>query len=142
MTRLPIAATLARREASHEDETSCRRRSSRPLVLALPLASPVEGQGVGGLIRRKAAEAAKGKKAEPTRNDSKADGPITLTAECEISEASISRFERGLETELRLRSEFEVIFSGLRTQEQVVACRQKEAIGPAVQSMHVAGHYP
>ena len=113
-------------------------RLAVPFLLALvvlPTFSRVEAQGLGGMIKKKAGEVAKGKgsKAEPAKKED--DGPIKSTLGCDVTPDAVSRFERGLKAERQQVSDFESMFSGLRSHEQVIKCRQDEAISPTVQQI-------
>src|SRR5688500_6003015 len=102
------------------------------LTLALlPSTNRVEGQGIGGLVKKKAAEAVKGKdsKNDKAKTDAKDDGPTTSTFPCTVTPDVVSRFLDGLKLENARRANFESMFAGLKSHEQVVACRQQEVMG-------------
>lgn len=115
------------------------------LLVTLLASTPdrVESQGLGGLIKKKAADAAKGKdsKKDQAKNDKKDDGPITSRmGDCgPLTREKVSDFLRGLQAEQTQRSDFDEMFSGLRTQEQVIACRNKEVMGPEIQKIMMQG---
>jgi len=114
-------------------------------LLALPMSSLVEAQGIGGLIKKKAADAAKGKKAEPAKNDAKDpkdEGPIKSTFDCEVNAGAMKRFEEGLQKEAKQASDFETLVKGLATPDQSRACRQKEVMEPAIQKILSQGIGP
>jgi hypothetical protein len=108
-----------------------------PILLALvvPMIGRVEAQGIGGMIKKKAGEITKGKGSKVEAAKKEDDGPIKSTLGCEVTPDAVTRFERGLQTERKHMSDFESMFSGLRSQQQVVQCRQHEAISRTVQQI-------
>lgn len=104
-------------------------------LAALPAATRLEGQGLGGLIKKKAAEAAKGKdnKADQGRTLAKDEGPITSQFEKEcgpLTPDALDRFMNGLETEAAARDAFDRKIAGARPDDEVSACRGQESMSP------------
>ena len=112
-----------------------------PAVLALMFVAltttphRVGSQGLGGLIKKKAAEAARGKdaKSDQGKTVAKDDGPIKSQFEKEcgpLTPDALDRFLKGLQAELAQRREWERKRATTKPDEEVQACRGKEASGP------------
>jgi hypothetical protein len=104
-------------------------------LIALLPGRLVEAQGIGGLIKKKAAEAAKGKdgKSDQGKTVAKDDGPITsqFGKECgPVTPESIDKFLKGLQTEAAGREAYDKKLAGAKPNEEVNACRGKETISP------------
>jgi hypothetical protein len=105
------------------------------LVALVVVPDRVQSQGLGGLIKKKAIEAVKGK--EPKKDEgqtvAKDNGPITSQFEKEcgpLTADAVDRFLKGMEAELAQRVEFDRKRSAAKPDEEVRACEQKEAMGP------------
>lgn len=115
------------------------------LLVTLAAVSParsVESQGVGGLIKKKAAEAVKGKDAnkEPPKDDKKDEGLQSQLGECgPLTPEKVSDFVRGLKTEQNYLDDFDKMLRGLKTHEQIIACRQQEAMSGTIQKIMSQG---
>lgn len=116
------------------------------LVAAITLSAsayPLEAQGIGGLIKKKAAEAVKpkdAKKAADTKDAEKPkDDPNTSNWEKEgcgpITPDRLNDLLRGLETERTQRAEFGKMFSSARTSVEVQRCRNDELMSPTAQKI-------
>ena len=107
------------------------------LVLAVLLAilpGHVEAQ-IGGLIKKKAAEAVKGKDSKKDQGTTvaKDEGPIMSQFEKEcgpVTPESIDRFYRGLQAEIAGREAYDRRLAGTKPDDQVRACRDNESISP------------
>jgi len=102
-------------------------------------ADRVESQGLGDRIKKKAADAAKGKdsKKDQAKNDKKDAGPITSQmGDCgPLTPEKVSDLLRGLKTEQTQRNDFDSMFRGLRSHEAIIACRNNEVMGGAIQKI-------
>ncbi len=105
------------------------------LVIAALLAfAPVggaESQGIGGLIKKKAAEAARGKDAK--KEIVKDEGPLTsqFDKECgPVTPEAVDNFYRGLQTEIAGRGAYDRKLAAAKPTEEVNACRGNETISP------------
>ena len=115
-----------------------RHTTAATLVLAtLLLCAPNQAQSqIGGLIKKKAAEAVKGDKKDKAKSEP-TDTPITSQlGECgPLTPEKVSDFLRGLTAEKVQRSEYDAMLRGLRTQAEVVACRNREIMSPEFQTI-------
>ena len=115
------------------------------LVVSLLIlqAEPAQSQGLGDRIKKKAADAAKGKdsKKDQAKNDKKDGGPITSQmGDCgPLTPEKVSDFLRGLKTEQTQRNDFDSMFRGLRSHEAIIACRNNEVMGGAIQKIMMQG---
>lgn len=105
------------------------------LVLAAlfaTLSTPrADAQGIGGLIKKKAAEAAKGKDAK--KEVAKDDGPLTSQFEKEcgpVTPDGVDKFLKGLQAEIAGRQAYDNKLAGTKPDAEVNACRGSETIGP------------
>jgi hypothetical protein len=112
-----------------------------PVIIGLLFVSLIvppdrlESQGLGGLIKKKASEVAKGKdgKTDQAKAAAKDEGPIRSQFENEcgpVTPDGVDRFLKGLQAELGQQGEFERKRSTAKPDDQVQACRSNEAIGP------------
>ena len=107
-------------------------------LLATVAAHPVRAQ-IGGLIKKKAAEAVKGKA------DTKDDGSKTPADSCgPITQQKVQDFLRGLQTEGAARYEFDsrvakADSSRAEAEPRIKACRDAENGGPTFQKMITDG---
>ena len=114
-----------------------------PAVAGLLLASfiafvpfeRVDSQGIGGLIKKKAVEAAKGKDAKNDQGKTvaKDEGPIKseFAKECgPITPEAIDNFYRGLQAEAAGREAYDRKLAVTKPDEDVNQCRGKETISP------------
>jgi hypothetical protein len=96
----------------------------------------IESQGLGGLIKKKAVEAAKGKDAKSDQGKTVAKdqgGPIRSQFEKEcgpVTPDAVDRFLKGLQTEAAQLGEFERKRAAAKPDDQVQACRSNEATSP------------
>ncbi len=95
----------------------------------------IESQGLGGLIKRKAAEAARGKdaKSDQGKTVAKDDGPIKSQFEKEcgpLTPDAVDRFLKGLQAELGQRREWERKRATTKPDDEVQACRGNGASSP------------
>lgn len=108
-------------------------------------ATSLEGQ-IGGLIKKKATEAVKGKDTKKASEEKKEEDPTKSKWEEEkcgpLTSDRLNDFERGLRTETTQRREFDQMFRSLRTQAQVVQCRNQELMTPAAQAILGRGASP
>ena len=123
-----------------------RTVSGTTLILAALLAfvpgGRIESQGASGRVK-KPVGAAKG---QPTKSDAKSDKKDEVgtsrwaNPDCgAITPAKISDYVRGLQAEVAARQEYEGIFKGVRSQADVVACRNAEAMGSTYQKIMQEG---
>ena len=104
------------------------------VLLACVPVSQVESQGIGGLIKKKAVEAAKGKdaKKDVAKNDSKDDPPTTskFDKDCgPVTPESVDNFLKGLQAEIAAREAFDKRAAQTKPAAEVRACRDKNSIG-------------
>jgi hypothetical protein len=117
-------------------------------VVALPLARQADGQGIGDRLKKKASEAVKGKSSKPEQGKTvaKEDGPIQSAWDLEkcgpLTPDKLNDFLRGLKAEAVQRTEFDAMLRGLRTQQQVLACRNQEVMSPTAQKILNQGMGP
>lgn len=102
-------------------------------MLAILPAHPAESQ-IGGLIKKKAVDAAKGKDGKAdAKTVAKDDGPIKsqFDKECgPVTPDEIERFLKGLQAEAAAREAYQRRLAATKPDAEVEACRQKEAPGP------------
>ena len=102
----------------------------------------IESQGATGGAK-KPVDAAKGKDTKPDAKSGKKDDAGTsrwANPDCgPITPAKISDYVRGLQAEAASRQESEGIFKGVRSQADVVACRNAEAMGSTYQKYMLEG---
>ena len=117
-----------------------RTVSGTTLVLAAlfaTLSAPRAGsQGIGGLIKKKAADAAKGK--DSKKDVAKDDGPLTsqFAKECgPITQDGIDKFLKGLQTEIAGRQAYDTKLAGTRPDSVVQACQSKETMSPEARAL-------
>ena len=101
-------------------------------LLAIAPIPRLEAQ-IGGLIKKKAAEAVKGKdgKSDQGKTVAKDDGPITsqFAKECgPVTPESIDKFYRGLQAEVAGREAYDRKLAGTKPDEEVNTCRGNETI--------------
>jgi hypothetical protein len=114
-------------------------------IALLSLPGQAEAQGIGGLIKKKAGEVAKGKggKADQEKNAVKDSGPITSAWALEdcgpLTPDKLNDFLRGLQAEATQRGEFDKVFRSLGNAATVVACRNQEFASPAAQKILYQG---
>src|SRR5688572_534128 len=102
-------------------------------MLAVLPAHPARAQ-IGGLIKKKAVEAVKGKDDKAAKTVAKDEGPITsqFAKECgPVTPESIANFLKGLQLEVDGRAAFDRKLGGTTPDQEVVACQQRESITPA-----------
>jgi len=114
--------------------TVCRTTLVLAALLAVPQPRQAHAQ-IGGLIKKKAAEAVKGKdgKSDQGKTVAKDDGPITsqFGKECgPVTPDAVEKFLKGLEIEVAGREGYDRKLAGAKPNEQVNACRGQETIGP------------
>lgn len=105
--------------------------------LAFAATDRIESQGSAGRAK-KPVDAAKGKDTKPDAKSDKKDGGTSRYANPDcgaITPAKISDYVRGLQAEIAARQEYEGIFKGVRSQADVVACRNAEAMGSTFQKI-------
>ncbi|HUQ80650.1 MAG TPA: hypothetical protein VM076_05925 [Gemmatimonadaceae bacterium] len=111
-----------------------RRLTAAGLLIASLMTvgtSPVASQGLGDRLRKKAADAVKGKD-DKGKTVAKDEGPITSQFEKEcgpLDRDAIDRFLKGLQAERAERATFESRRQEAKPDAQVRACEQKEAMG-------------
>jgi hypothetical protein len=109
--------------------------------LAFAPVDRVDSQGTGRA--KKPAPAAPGKDSKPdAKPDKKGDGGTSRWANPDcgpITPAKISDYVRGLQAEVAARQEYEGIFKGVRSQADVLACRNAEAMGSTYQKIMMEG---
>jgi hypothetical protein len=116
-------------------------------VLSLPAPYSAHAQ-LGGLIKKKVTEAVKGPEKKPDQQPnatgSNSDSPLGSNSDIlEITEPVFAGVIRGLETELRLQSEFRAELAKYPTQEQYNQCLVKVAQNPEyMKIMERAGNLP
>jgi hypothetical protein len=103
-------------------------------LLAIVPAPRVEAQ-IGGLIKKKAAEAVKGKdsKNDQAKTVAKDEGPITSQFEKEcgpVTPETVDKFYRGLQAEIAGREAYDRKLAGTKPDEEVNQCRGNETISP------------
>ena len=108
----------------------------RPLALVVALSWLSSGTAdaqIGGLIKRKAAEAVKGpeKKAE----EKPADNAISLGGARELNATNIDALIEGLKTEVALRDAYKAEVAKYPTREQYNKCQQDVAMSPENQKL-------
>ena len=94
--------------------------------------NPLEAQGLGDRLKKKAADAVKGKD-DKGKTVAKDDGPISSQFEKEcgpLDRDAIDRLLKGLQSERAARAEFESKRAAAKPDAEVRACGQKEAISP------------
>jgi len=110
-------------------------------LLATLSAQPAQSQ-LGGLIKKKAVEAAKGKA------ENKDEGAMTSSWKCDdcapITSENMQALLRGLQAEAAARNEFDAMFakaesSRVQTESKTKACRDAEAGGTTFQKMMIDG---
>jgi hypothetical protein len=104
-------------------------------LLALAPAHQLESQGIGGLIKKKAVEAAKGKdaKKDAGKEIAKDDGPMTskFDKDCgPVTPEAVENFLKGLQAERAGQQEFDRKAAATKPDAEVRACRDREQIGP------------
>jgi hypothetical protein len=113
------------------------------LTAAVLMPGRVESQRIGGMIKKKAADAAKGKdsKKDQGKTEKKDEGPITSQmGDCgPLTREKVSDFLRGLKTEQTQRTDFDNMFSGLRPHAAIIACRNNEVMGTTIQKIMMQG---
>lgn len=110
--------------------TVCRTTLVLASLLAVLHGHQAQAQ-IGGLIKKKAAEAVKGKdgKSDQGKTVAKDDGPITSQFEKEcgpVTPDAIEKFLKGLQAEAAGRDAYDRKLAGTKPNEEVNACRGKE----------------
>lgn len=108
-------------------------------VALVPL-DRVDSQGIGGLIKKKAVEAAKGKdaKTDQGKTVAKDEGPITsqFAKECgPVTPEAIDKFFRGLQAEIAGREAYDRKLAGTKPDDDVNQCRGKETMSPEAMAL-------
>jgi hypothetical protein len=103
-------------------------------VLALAPARQLESQGISGLIKKKAVEAAKGKdaKKDAGKEIAKDDGPMTSQFEKEcgpVTPETVENFLKGIQVERAGQQEFDSKAAATKPDAEVRGCRDREQIG-------------
>jgi hypothetical protein len=109
--------------------------------LAFAAGGRLESQATGRT--KKPADAPRAKATKPdAKSDKKDDGGTSRWANPDcgpITPAKISDYVRGLQAEAAARSEYEGMLKGLRSQADVVACRNAEAMSQSYQKIMMEG---
>jgi hypothetical protein len=102
----------------------------------LTVAPDLSGAQLGGLIRRKVAEAAKGEEPKKEAATEPAAAPASNDPNViEVTDAVLTALENSLQAEIRMREEFRKELAAMKTQEQYNACTQEAAQSPEAQKI-------
>lgn len=105
-----------------------RLRIATGLLLSLVIPTALQAQGLGGLIKRKAAEAVKPKN-EPAQKANEPDNPDSRLP-YDLTPETMVAFKRGLELEIKLREDYRKELAQFKTAAQYEACTTKAASSP------------
>ena len=98
------------------------------VILFLAATSGLEAQGIGGLIKRKAADAVKPKEEPKTKAPDAAEPRSEFSFD--LTPESMAALKRGLELEIRLREEYRAEVARQKTVAQYKACESESASSP------------
>ena len=98
------------------------------MILFVAATSGLEAQGIGGLIKRKAAEAVKPKE-EPKTKATDAAEPSSPFA-FDLTPESMAALKRGLELEIKMRADYRAEVARQKTVAQYKACESESASSP------------
>jgi len=92
--------------------------------VAVTITTRAEAQGIGGLVKKKVEEAKKGE----TKAADAQDPAIHTTDVLPITSTLLDGFMTGLNTEIRLRKEFQQVLASFKTPEQYKSCSTETAM--------------
>lgn len=98
------------------------------LILFLAATSGLEAQGIGGLIKRKAADAVKPKEEPKTKATDATEPPSPFPFD--LTPESMAALKRGLALEIKLREEYRAEVARQKTVAQYKACETESASSP------------
>jgi hypothetical protein len=109
-------------------------RAAIALLLSFTLTSGVGAQGVGGLIKRKAAEVVKPKN-EPAAKANEPAAPTSAAFPFDLTAESMEAFKRGLDVEISMRAEYRKEVAAMKSQAEYDKCTQEAAMSSDAQKV-------
>ena len=105
-----------------------KRKINLVVCMLLLIPASIDAQGIGGRLRQRAQDAVSGdKKADQTEIDK---SKVFINDVVEISEAAMKGFQVGIETEIRLLTEFATLLDTYKSPEEYERCQQEIATSP------------
>lgn len=112
-----------------------RVRTALGLVLSVTMATGAQAQ-IGGLIKRKAAEAVKPKNEPPPKAKAAENLPSSAKFPFDLTADNLTAFKQALDLEHKLREEYRAEVAKVKTREQYKKCESQAATSTDAQKAH------